>query len=65
MKPKKLCKLCHKRPAEVPDRDSPGRPIKAVCRECHVGRLTDDLVRVVAGSIDRLKARLESDDIVE
>lgn len=41
------CILCHEREATVPDRDRPGRPIKRVCRECHVKRLQDDLRRVL------------------
>ena len=45
---KKLCKLCHERPAEVPDRNSGSlRPTKAICRECHAKRLAGDMVRVV------------------
>ncbi len=43
MKKVKLCKLCHERPAEVPDRDEPGRPVKSICRECHAERLRGDL----------------------
>jgi hypothetical protein len=39
----KLCVICSKRPAEVPDRERMGRPIKRVCRQCHAGRLVGDL----------------------
>jgi DNA-directed RNA polymerase subunit RPC12/RpoP len=39
----KLCKLCHLRPATLPDREEMGRPIKAVCFTCHRQRLEQDL----------------------
>ena len=40
----KLCKVCHVRPAAVPDRNSGTlSPRKEVCRECHSNRLADDL----------------------
>ena len=44
----KLCKLCHKEPAEVPDRERMGRPIKRVCRKCHADRLGGDLAVILA-----------------
>lgn len=31
----KLCIVCGKRKAEVPDRNRIGRGVKRVCRECH------------------------------
>ncbi len=40
-----LCKLCHQRPAAVPDREQPGRR-KTVCVECHSARLGEDLRRI-------------------
>ncbi len=46
-KPKKLCVLCRERPAELPDRNVMGRPIKKVCRECHRDRLRGDLARAL------------------
>jgi hypothetical protein len=46
MKRKKLCILCRQRPAEVPDRQGVGRPIKTVCRQCHAERLGEDLRRI-------------------
>lgn len=36
------CIVCHERPAAVPDRNVTGRPIKRVCRQCHVERLQSD-----------------------
>jgi len=42
---KKLCVVCGKNEAMVPDRNRPGRPIKRVCRQCHGARLADDLRR--------------------
>ena len=47
MKKVKLCILCRQHPAEVPDRNRPGRPIKAVCRQCHGRRLAGDLEEVL------------------
>lgn len=44
---KRLCVVCGRRPAEVPDRERVGRPIKRVCQECHVARLREDLARIV------------------
>lgn len=44
----KLCVICNKRPAEVPDRERMGRPIKRVCRQCHAGRLVGDLRKLKA-----------------
>lgn len=43
----KLCKLCHKYEATVPDRDKPGRPVKAICSRCHADRLLGDLKRIM------------------
>jgi hypothetical protein len=41
------CMICHKREAEVPDRDKPGRPVKRVCRKCHEQRLLSDLQQIL------------------
>ena len=43
----KTCVLCHERAAQVPDRERMGRPIKRVCRECHSGRLREDLAKIM------------------
>jgi hypothetical protein len=43
----KVCVVCRERPPVVPDRDRPGRPIKRVCRECHVARLQQDLKHIL------------------
>ena len=40
---KKLCEICGKRPATVPDRERMGRPINRLCSECHSMRLRGDL----------------------
>jgi len=53
MKPKRLCIICHERPAEVPDREQPGRPINRLCRKCHGARLAGDLRTIVASSLER------------
>lgn len=44
---KRMCILCGKNPAELPDRNAPGRPIKKICRECHAERLRRDLEYIV------------------
>ena len=43
----KLCELCRKNPAAVPDRNRMGRPIKRICRACHADRLTGDLREIM------------------
>lgn len=43
----KKCTICGVRDAELPDRDQPGRPIKALCRQCHGERLQGDLERIM------------------
>ncbi len=42
-----LCIICNKLPAEVPDRERMGRPIKRVCRACHADRLRGDLAAIL------------------
>ena len=44
---KKMCEVCHKNTAEVPDRERMGRPINRICRECHAKRLRGDMGVVV------------------
>ncbi len=44
---KRLCIVCRENPAEVPDRNAMGRPVKKVCRRCHRDRLTEDLKRIM------------------
>ncbi len=50
---KRLCYLCRERPAEVPDRDRPGRLINRVCRICHGERLRGDLKEVLRVHLDQ------------
>jgi hypothetical protein len=45
----KLCVICKKHPATVPDRSLGGRPIKRLCRSCHTDRLCGDLERILRG----------------
>ncbi len=40
---KRLCKLCGKNTANVPDREQMGSPRKTICRVCHGARLAGDL----------------------
>ncbi len=40
---KKMCEICGKNPAEVPDRERMGRPINRICGECHAKRLKMDI----------------------
>lgn len=54
----RLCIICKKRPAIVPDRERMGRPIPRVCRECHAGKLRGDLEHIMAVEA---KKRLEDE----
>jgi hypothetical protein len=40
---KKMCRICRIRPATRPDRNRPGRPVKAICDECYAQRLMEDM----------------------
>jgi hypothetical protein len=42
----RLCKLCGKNKATVPDRNT-GRLVNRVCSECHAARLRGDLVQIL------------------
>jgi hypothetical protein len=54
----RMCTLCGKEPAEVPDREKGGGPIKAICRSCHGKRLMGDM-RVIME-----QARRRSSDLL-
>jgi len=45
-----MCEICGQRPATVPDRDRPGRPVNRVCSECHRSRLAEDMKIVMAAA---------------
>lgn len=47
MSKQRMCILCGKGPAEVPDRERLGKPIKRVCVECHGERLWRDFARIM------------------
>ena len=59
MNTKRKCVVCDARPAELPDRNRMGRPIKRVCRECHAARLRGDLVHILRVKRER-EARIGS-----
>lgn len=46
-----LCIVCHVAPAEVPDRERMGKPVKRLCRMCHADRLLADLRKIRDGEI--------------
>jgi len=46
--PAKPCVVCHVGPRDLPDRERMGRPIKRVCRACHMARLRDDFRAALA-----------------
>jgi hypothetical protein len=48
MRKRKMCELCGKKPATVPDRERMGRLINRVCSDCHAGRLRGDLHQILA-----------------
>ena len=47
-KNKKLCIICHEKPATVPDRNRPGRLVNRICSECHKERLRGDFKNVLS-----------------
>jgi hypothetical protein len=55
----RLCILCGQRPAEVPDRERMGKPIKRVCTKCHRERLAYDLA-VICREHMRREAKKEA-----
>jgi hypothetical protein len=61
MPAKRLCIICREKPAEVPDRNQMGRPIKRVCRECHAARLRGDLKRIMDAR-ERAKRNADAGD---
>jgi hypothetical protein len=54
---KKLCEICGKNPATVPDRECMGRLINRVCSSCHALRLAGDMKRIIALQRGRDMAR--------
>ncbi len=44
---KKMCEICGKNPAAVPDRERMGRPINRVCSSCHSLRLVGDMKQIL------------------
>ncbi len=53
----RLCMYCYENPAEVPDRNGMGRPIKKVCRPCHKSILLGDLKQILEHRKKRREAR--------
>ncbi len=53
---KRKCVVCGQRPAAVPDRETMGRLILRVCRECHAQRLAEDFERIMAQRNKRTEA---------
>jgi hypothetical protein len=46
----KLCELCRIHPAEIPDRNRMGRPVKRICTACHFERLREDLAYILCAN---------------
>jgi hypothetical protein len=44
---KKMCEICGKNPATVPDRERPGRLINRICKSCHMLRLRGDMDHIL------------------
>jgi hypothetical protein len=67
---KKICEICGKNPATVPDRERMGRPINRVCSSCHSLRLIGDMKRIMElreknraqRELERLQYDLEADE---
>jgi hypothetical protein len=47
MKKIKMCEICGKNPATIPDREQIGRLINRVCGVCHSARLRGDMVHIM------------------
>ena len=58
---KKMCEVCGKNPAEVPDRERMGRPINRICLECHAKRLKMD---IVSSMTEQIKRREQPNEMV-
>jgi len=58
---KKMCEICHKNPATVPDRERMGRPINRICGECHAKRLKMD---IVSSMTEQIKRREQPNEMV-
>ena len=49
----KMCELCQKSPAVVPDRTRGGRPIKRICSRCHSMRLQGDMLNILCNEMKK------------
>lgn len=47
MKKVKMCEICGKNPATVPNREQMGRLINRVCGCCHAARLRGDMAYIM------------------
>ena len=54
---KKLCEICGKNPATVPDRNygNIGRIVNRICSDCHGLRLRGDMKRIIELQAERQK----------
>ena len=50
---KKLCEICGKNPATVPDRERMGRLINRVCTACHSMRLRGDIEAIMRARAEK------------
>jgi hypothetical protein len=50
----KKCEICGIEEAIFPDRNRQGRPIKRICKKCHISRLYDDLKFIKRSINDRI-----------
>ena len=57
---KKLCEICLKNLATVPDRNVGGRPINRICRVCHCERIKNDFDRIFA-KVEKRRQELEAE----
>lgn len=56
----KLCEICHKKPATIPDRNRPGRLINKICSKCHERKLRKDLEYVSRYTRDKRNSTKQS-----
>lgn len=50
---KKLCKICVKNPATVPDRERMGRMTNRICTACHSMRLRGDIEAIMRARAEK------------
>jgi len=61
MKKQKMCEICGKNPATIPDRERMGRLINRVCGCCHAARLRGDMAYIMECHKKRCQACIDAE----